>query len=370
MMQKTKKVLVITDNMPWGHRSIAKSIYGALKKREKKLNITVEYMDFPMSLMGFYGIYTFVYRYFPGLGAVQNNPFFNSLGAGTYEKIIEQAQERLEKVMQKKQPDVIISAYYFISEALVRIKKRKFKLATVYADPWTLFNKTFVKNADWHLVYDEKSEKQVVDFGIDPKKIIKTGWWVREEMYKKYKKPESDRPVIFVGGGSLGNSAIPKILPLMILLDKKVKFIFNCGTDRMAYRMVNQYKWILKKLGKDKLIQVENLGWVQDMAEQLAKCDIVLGKAGPNFIFDCVACGKPFVAVSHISGQETGNLALIKEKKLGWVRESTNGILKFLKKYLDNPDKYNKMYKESIAAEALRNKKTHQKFTSIVAFPR
>ena len=53
------------------------------------------------------------------------------------------------------------------------------------------------------------------------------------------------------------------------------------------------------------------------MAEVLGASDIVFGKAGPNFLFDSVACQKPFVSMTHIGGQEDGNVELIKKKKLG-----------------------------------------------------
>ena len=29
-----KKILVLTDTLPWGHRSIARAIYGFLKEKE------------------------------------------------------------------------------------------------------------------------------------------------------------------------------------------------------------------------------------------------------------------------------------------------------------------------------------------------
>jgi UDP-N-acetylglucosamine:LPS N-acetylglucosamine transferase len=50
--------------------------------------------------------------------------------------------------------------------------------------------------------------------------------------------------------------------------------------------------------------------------------DIIVGKAGPNTLFESVATYKPFLAITHISGQEDGNLDIIREKKLGWVEEN------------------------------------------------
>ena len=37
-----KRILVLTDHMPWGHRSIAKAIYGFLKTQEKENNFKIK----------------------------------------------------------------------------------------------------------------------------------------------------------------------------------------------------------------------------------------------------------------------------------------------------------------------------------------
>ena len=94
------------------------------------------------------------------------------------------------------------------------------------------------------------------------------------------------------------------------------------------------------------------------MGEVLSACDIVFGKAGPNFLFDVVAVEKPFVAITHVGGQEDGNIELIKKKELGWIKEKNSDLVDFLYKYLDNPKYFQEKYKKSIKKEALTNKNT------------
>jgi UDP-N-acetylglucosamine:LPS N-acetylglucosamine transferase len=201
-------------------------------------------------------------------------------------------------------------------------EKRKYKLWTVVADPRSIVSASYVSKADLNLVYDDVGIKKGVKSGIDKEKILATGWWVRKEMYQKYDKVEmrkklgikDTRPVIFVGGGSLGTSSLSKILPALMLVKNKVAVIFNTGTDKMGYNLVEQYVKLFKKFGNDNVI-IKNLGWIDNIGEVLSACDMVFGKAGPNFLFDVVAHQIPFVAVTHIGGQEDGNLDLIKEKK-------------------------------------------------------
>jgi UDP-N-acetylglucosamine:LPS N-acetylglucosamine transferase len=365
MMGKTKKIIVLTDHMPWGHRSIAKAIYGMIKD-----NLDVKYIAFNSGLDLWNLWYTINYRFFPGSGRIyfklSNVRFIAKLlDLGCASKVT-----RFEKLVNKENPDIIICTYNVFCQILAKIKDRKFKLIVVVADPWKSYNISFAKGADCHLVYDEKMEKKAIDLGINKNQIIKTGWWVRKEMYKKYKKEKNNKPVIFVGGGSLGNSALPKLLLVILGVKKPVKFIIGTGTDKFSYFLALMCKKIIAWIGKDKIIEIEVHGWIDNMVRYLSQSDIVLGKGGPNFIFECMAQEKPFVMVSHIGGQEDGNVELILQKKLGWVKESYGEMKDFLNNYLENPAKYNKMYQNNIKKEALNNKKLHHKLASILAFPR
>ena len=122
----------------------------------------------------------------------------------------------------------------------------------------------------------------------------------------------------------------------------------NTGVDKFAYRMVNNYIKFLAKFKKNNVVYIKNMGWIDDMAEVLGAVDIVFGKAGPNFLFDVVACQKPFVAITHIGGQEDGNIDLIRKKKLGWLREKSVDLVNFLYQYLDNPKYFEKKFEKSI----------------------
>jgi processive 1,2-diacylglycerol beta-glucosyltransferase len=366
MVEKTKKILVLTDHMPWGHRSIAKAIFGMIKKDS---GFEVKYIAYNSGLNLWNFWYTLTYRFFPRLGKIYFKLSNNKVIVKLMERGYRVRIPALKKLMEKEKPDVVICTYNVFNQILSRIKDRKFKLIVVVADPWKTYDISFAKGADCHLVYDEKMKQKAIEMGIEKDKILVTGWWVREEMYKKYKKEESNKPVIFVGGGSLGNSALPKILWIIINLNKPVKFIISTGTDKFSYFLALICKKIIKWLNKDKLIEIDVHGWIEDVAGFLSKSDIVLGKGGPNFIFECVAQEKPFVMISHIGGQEDGNVDLVLEKKLGWVKEKFVDLIFFLNDYLDDFSKYNTMYEENIRKESFKNKKPHQKLVSIVASP-
>lgn len=369
-MNNKKKILVLTDDMPWGHRSIAKAIFNFLKDKEEKGNFEVFFREIKANIGIMGDLYTLSYRYSPKSSRI----FFKFSKNKLFRQLIEEASvlnlPRLKKEIDVIKPDLIISAYVFHSWSLVRWKKKEnkdFKLWTIASDPWTINPVCFIKEADLNIVYDEVSAREGQKWGLDKKEMLITGWWTKMEMYKKYDYKKSreklgfydDRPVIFLGGGSLGTSSLPKLLPTILTLDKKVGFVINTGTDKLAFNLINQFQKIFLRLRKgDDTVIIKHLGWIENMAEALSACDMVFGKAGPNFLFEVVAAGKPFVAMTHIGGQEDGNIELIKKKKLGWVKEKNGEISDFLFEYLENPKYFENKFLKNIQIEAKKNEKS------------
>jgi UDP-N-acetylglucosamine:LPS N-acetylglucosamine transferase len=71
-----------------------------------------------------------------------------------------------------------------------------------------------------------------------------------------------------------------------------------CGNNAQA-------KERLERLSTDVPLKV--LGYVDNMDELLRASDLAIGKAGPGFIFESIACAVPMILTSHLPGQEAGN---------------------------------------------------------------
>jgi len=380
---KKKRILVLTDDMPWGHRSIAKAIYGFLKTKEKDNQIEVSYAEVKAPIDILNDLYIFAYRFFSLSNRISLKLMENKRFKKTFLEMMENNLPELKKIVNKIKPDLIISSYFFHSQSLAKWEEEtrgQFKLWTIVADPWSNNSLSFMDGADLHLVYDDVAYKQAINYGIPKENIIKTGWWTRQEMYNFQKTNlqfpikqkmgiEEGESVVFVGGGSLGTNAITKFLPVLLLIKQKCSIIFNTGTDKLAFKMVEQYKRIFEKININNKVRILNYGWIENMGEVLASCDIVFGKAGPNFLFDVVACQKPFVAITHIRGQEDGNIDLILKKKLGWVKEGLGEAEDFLIEYLKRPNKYKNKYAKTIEIEAKNNERTMERVWEKIKCP-
>ena len=92
-----------------------------------------------------------------------------------------------------------------------------------------------------------------------------------------------------------------------------------CGKNKLLLFSVKE----LAKEYSTSPVQIVPFGFTPSIAPYFQAADVVLGKAGPNMIFEAVACHKPFIATTSIAGQELGNLDLIKEFQIGFVEEDT-----------------------------------------------
>ena len=355
--------------MPWGHRAIAKAIYSYLKVRENTEKYDVFYAEVKAETGVGGVVYAFLCRYLPAAHRLAYKIGTTGTAAELMTEISYRSLKNLKSVVNKYKPDLIISAYFLHTHCLSKWREdegKQFLLWTVVADPRSIAPVSFDEKADLNLVYDQAGVDKALKYEVLENKLMITGWWTRPEMYQEIDRDKvrsrlgfiDDRLVVFVGGGSLGTASLTKILPALMVVKNKVGLVFNTGTDKLAYNMVNEYIRLFKRLRRDDLVQIINLGWIENMAEVLAACDLVMGKAGPNFLFDVVAREKPFVAITHVGGQEDGNIDLIIEKKLGWIKEKGMETAQFFLDYVQNPRKYKDKFKKTIKLEAERNKKS------------
>jgi processive 1,2-diacylglycerol beta-glucosyltransferase len=88
---------------------------------------------------------------------------------------------------------------------------------------------------------------------------------------------------------------------------------------------------------------VRTLAFTKEIAPYMAAADVVMGKAGPNMLFETVTLGKPFIATTYIPGQEECNLHMIEHYGLGWVALEPERQGDLIHDLVSSPGKLNAM---------------------------
>jgi len=335
------KILIFTEKA--GHLSLAKAAESFLKDLPDTKIKMVNLMDEKIA----WGFYRISYRFFPQLTKL---PFEISkknenLMEAVRNYLVLKYRKKILDCLKKERPDIIITTYFGYIPVLDEIKAiSNFRLINIVSDPVSVHPLLLSKEADFNIGFERYFLETAKNVGLKIK-ALSAGWLVRKAFFEKIDKEETrrkynleDKLTVLVCGGSEGSNAIIWLLPFLFFsrMKKDFQIIFICGNNKTLKNMINSTYRIAKKINP-KIPKILVIGFTNKLHEFMAISDVVVGKAGPNLMFESISMGKPFLAITHISGQEDGNLKLIKERKFGWVAEDPVSASKVLKEVIENP---------------------------------
>lgn len=205
---------------------------------------------------------------------------------------------------------------------------------------------------DLFCVPTKEIKKQMVDMGINSKKIEVTGIPVdlsflnnkkvdRNKICKNLNIP-NDLPIyLFVCGGGNGYSNALSYFESLLKLDKNFVYIFVAGKNRRLFEKASRIGDNSSKFG---II----LKYVDNMEELIGISDLVFGKPGGLITSETLSIGKPFIAANPIPGQETFNGTFIDKNGFGRLIENKKDFNKLLND-LANDDKMTNKWEKNIA---------------------
>ncbi len=178
-----------------------------------------------------------------------------------------------------------------------------------------------------------RPKSQTLAAGFAPAQVHLSGWPVRRQFYAPNGSGatpgqplaaaerdaalqalglEAGRFTVFLQGGGEGTARFART----------VAAVLGAGADDPAHAVQ-----IILATGTNELLharfahtpRVYALPFTREIARYMQLGDVIMGKAGPNMLFEAVTLGKPFIATTYIRGQETPNLDFIRNHNLGWV---------------------------------------------------
>jgi UDP-N-acetylglucosamine:LPS N-acetylglucosamine transferase len=215
-------------------------------------------------------------------------------------------------------------------------KKFPFKFINVIPNPRTFFRQD-VCEAQVTCVFDEQTKKDVEKFPHSSE-IICTGWFVRPQFEETYNKQSVRKELgldpklltfLFVAG-SEGTESI--LQPLDKIREiSEIQIGIACGSN---LNLLNKVQSIAEKSGA----HIHAIPFSKEIHKYMQAADLVIGKAGPNMIFESIATHIPFFATTHISGLEDGNLNIIEKYKVGFVQENAEKAALEIKNIVEHPE--------------------------------
>lgn len=331
----------------YGHESIADAIAEKIEKAAKGKYRIKKFFRKPVLEFAYNSFYrlspsSFVYSY-----RLASDIMNNTNGKKIIDSWLSLSDKKeIGNFIKKNKIDLSINTFFLCNPTLEKFQKKGIPFINVLTDPKTIHPIIFSRAAKVNLAFDSYATKHYKN-----KNVKKSGWFVRSKFESDYDKSKirkklklDDNLTFLISSGSEGANSVLKILPSIINCDKKVNFIIACGKNKFLYNNTLGIKQSLNSLSSSKA-KIIPLGYTKDLHLYMQAADMVIGKAGPNTLFETIACETAFFAITHIHGQEDGNLDIIRDYKIGIVEENTKKANQELEKLIKNPEKINSFTK-------------------------
>ena len=338
------KILIVSTD--WGHLSIARAVKETVQKKFDAELYFIKAERLSKTLNDF--IYRFFPRLFENLFKVSETAFSQKLLALFADQTY---SDQLRLKMHAFKPDVVINTYWGFRPSLEKFKDRfGYRFVNILADPWT-FNKILISGKAENLTFDKYSWRRALSLSPGAT-VLPIGWFTEKKFFEiQGRTRESVRTelgldpkrfTICVTGGSEGSFSTLKILRTFLNPKNDMQVSIMCGNNTNMYKAAKMIKSVSKKINGPTIAAIP---YTHDMQKYMRAADLVIGKAGPNTLFESIATLTPFFAVSHFMGQEDGNLGIIRRYKIGYVEEKASSATKKLKEIIRNPKVLNKFSK-------------------------
>lgn len=337
-MLNQKNILILTSKTGGGHISLAEALRDLIEQElpaepgENEQNRTVTkapvitIADPQPDFLPLH--YRLVSRHALRLWAAEFQ-FFDTPSRAllAHRAIARLVRRRLHSLLDTIQPDLILTTYPFLSYEVMRLLEQRSSnvpLVLLFSDAHTVHTAWLTeRQATAVFAPTRETCEQALAAGFAPERLHIVGWPVRDQFFRaSFSSREARREqlarlhldpnrfTIFLQGGGEGTAHIHRALENILAggcLTNHIQVILATGTNA-ALR--ERYKTIP---------HLATLPYTKEIAPFMAAADLIMGKAGPNMLFEAVTLGKPFMATTYIPGQEQANLSFIQRHNLGWV---------------------------------------------------
>jgi len=339
-----KRILILTSDMGFGHRSAAKAVAVALHESYGP-NCVVEIVNpmeherSPSFLRGTQSDYDRIVREMPGFYRfgyeVIGSPLPNALMESAFTVML---YEALAETLKRFKPDAIVNTYEsFLAplRALFITTRRFVPLLTVVTDLATVHRAWFNEVSDRIFVPTQHVYDLGLDHNIDANRMIISGIPIHPKFAKPAENIHMQRQalgwrddlvtVLAVGSKRVGN--LYESLHVLNHSGLPLQLAVVAGGDDELYHQLQNIKW-------HRPVYLYN--YVDNMPLLMHSADCIICKAGGLTVTEALACGLPMLLVDVLHGQETGNAQYVIQNRAGKRIEDPIDLLETMSHWLEN----------------------------------
>jgi 1,2-diacylglycerol 3-beta-galactosyltransferase len=333
-----KKILVLTADTGFGHRSTANAIAEALQEKygtlcEVIISNPMEDKRIPFFLRESESDYDRLVRDMPDLYRLGYNASDSPIPSAIVESALTVIFfEVMRDLVKDYRPDAIITTHPFYQSALgavFDIHRNHILFFTTITDLATVHQIWFSPAADRLLVPNQTIYNLAVSNGIKPEKIFITGIPISPKFACEKRSRQEIRLDLGWDAEALtilavGSRRVENLLETLNVINhfgKPLQIAFAAGKDDILYQKAQEMEWHMP---------VHLYDYVSNMSSMMHASDILICKAGGLIITEALACQLPMILIDIIPGQETGNARFVVDNNVGDLAQTPVELLEVM----------------------------------------
>ena len=362
-----KKILLLPllNSMPSGHHQVSDAIEEFVSKRTsniecKKIDVMKEWN--PLIELSIVNLYLSWIRLAPGSYASIYRQFaYKSKKSRSYKYYDVLFLNKVEKILAKEKPDLIICTHSFPSHFINELKKSgkcSVPCINIYTDFFMndVWGKEYI---DYHFVPDIRMKNELrSNYRISENNIFPTGIPISQEFSSSNSEVlPSRKGNILISGGSAGLGNILDMLEESMEV-AGLNFYVLCGNNKALYQKV-------KGINKSNIYPLPYISSKEKMNELYNMTDAIITKPGGVTVTEALKKMIPIFVHSALPGQEEINLTFLCKQKLVFNVPEGEHLIHFVQETLNDRSK---IMEFQHAVQAYNQSLTFQKPNKIVNF--
>lgn len=337
-MPEMKKILILTADAGFGHRSAARAVAAAFEQKygdECQVEIVNPLDDRRTAffLRDSQADYDLIVRNSPELYRlgydVSDAPIPTAIMESTLTLLL---FEVLRDLIVEKKPDMIVTTYPLYQaplDAICKVYQATVPVFSIITDLADVHRIWFSGSVAACLAPTGQIKKQAVASGVPEDRVHITGIPVNPRLIdatrgKKVIRASlgwnPDLPTILVVGSKRVSSVADNLLVLNHF-GRPLQLVVSAGNDGELFRELQKIEYHQ---------QIHLYEFVENMAEMMQAADAIICKAGGLIVTESLACGLPLLLIDILPGQEMGNAEYVLAGGAGDLSKSQMDTLSVL----------------------------------------
>ena len=243
--------------------------------------------------------------------------------------------KKLNRLLQEKNPDIIISTHPFSSQMVSYLKRKgqlNCTLATIMTD-FAMHKQWLIGHeyTNYFFVSDEDMKQDIVNYGVAKDKIYVTGIpmsnkftgnFNKQKIYEDFNLNPEEKVILFFGGGEFGLGKDRTIQILKTLIENLPNYQIVAVSGKNA-SMNDAFEQIVLNLNAQNRVKV--LGFTDKVPELMNISCAVVTKPGGLTTTESLASHLPMLIINPIPGQEEENAKFLEKNGVGvWLKNNDN----------------------------------------------